>query len=152
MRHALAATVLVTGATFACADAPPADEAPPEEPAAEAAQETPDVTILEPAEGAEIEGPSVTVRLGVENLQIALAGDMTEGTGHHHLYLDADLTSVDEPIPSVEGSIVHMGDGSSEFTFENVEPGAHRIIAVVGDGLHVPLQPLVVDTVNFVVR
>jgi len=45
-----------------------------------------------------------------------------------------------------------MGDGSSEFVFEGVAPGEHRLIAVVGDLVHMPLQPWVVDTVTFVVR
>ena len=55
-------------------------------------------------------------------------------------------------MPTVPGSIVHLGDGSSEFTFENVTSGQHRIIAVVADAVHVPLYPWVVDTVTFTVR
>jgi hypothetical protein len=45
-----------------------------------------------------------------------------------------------------------MGDGSSTYSFTEVEPGEHRVIAVVADGVHVPLQPWVVDTVHVVVR
>ena len=45
-----------------------------------------------------------------------------------------------------------MGDASSEFTFEDVGPGEHRLIAVVADGFHVPLQPWVIDTATFTVR
>lgn len=108
------------------------------------------VTIVTPMEGAEIAGSTVTVQLS-SDVDIQPAGDMTEGTGHHHLYLDADLTSPDEPVPTVEGSIIHMGDASSSFVFEGVEPGEHRIIAVVADGAHFPLQPWVVDTVTFTV-
>ena len=81
-----------------------------------------------------------------------MAGDTTPNTGHHHLFLDRNLSSPDIPIPAEPGFIVHMGDGSTSFTFENVTPGAHRLIAVVGDGLHIPLQPWVTDTVRFVVR
>lgn len=110
------------------------------------------VTIVEPANGAEVTGTSVTVRLAVAGFPIVQAGDMTPGTGHHHLYLDADVTDITVPVPAVPGSIVHMGDGSSEFTFEEVSPGQHRLIAVVADGAHVALQPLVVDTVVFTVR
>jgi hypothetical protein len=88
----------------------------------------------------------------VEGFPIVEAGDMTSGTGHHHLYLDADLTAADEPVPAVAGSIVHMGDASSVYTFEGVPPGEHRLIAVVADGAHFPLQPWVVDTINFTVR
>jgi hypothetical protein len=110
------------------------------------------VTITEPANSADIMGNTVTVNLSVAGFPIAQAGDMTPGTGHHHLFLDADVTSPTEPIPTVPGSIVHMGDGSGTFTFENVPAGQHRLIAVVADGVHVPLQPWVVDTVMFTVH
>lgn len=110
------------------------------------------VTIVEPANGADIMGTTVTARLNVDGFPIVEAGDMTPGTGHHHLFLDADITDPSEPIPTVPGSIVHMGDASSTFTFENVSPGQHRLIAVVADGAHVPLQPFVVDTVVFTVQ
>jgi len=109
------------------------------------------VAIIEPANGSTVQGPVVTVRLQTD-VPIAIAGDMTPGTGHHHLFLNLDVSPQGEPIPSVPGAIVHMGDGSSEFTFDAVSPGPHRLIAVVADGAHVPLQPLVVDTVNFTVQ
>jgi hypothetical protein len=110
------------------------------------------VSILEPANSADIMGRNVTVRLSVAGFPIVQAGDMTPGTGHHHLYLDADLTAATVPVPTVPGSIVHMGNGASEYTFENVAVGPHRLIAVVADGAHVPLQPWVVDTIVFTVH
>jgi len=110
------------------------------------------VTILEPANAAEIMGSTVNVRLTVAGFPIVQAGDMTPGTGHHHLYLDADFDDVTVPVPTVPGSVIHMGNGASEYVFENVAAGQHRLIAVVADGAHVPLHPLVVDTVNFTVR
>jgi hypothetical protein len=45
-----------------------------------------------------------------------------------------------------------MGTGVSEYTFDSVAPGPHRLIAVIANGVHVPLQPWVVDTVNFTVH
>jgi len=133
----------------------PADDAAQEEtppPAAAPAAGARSVTILEPAEGATITGSSVTVRLAATGVPIVPAGDLTPGTGHHHLYLDADVTPPTDPVPTVPGSIVHMGNAASEFRFDSVQPGNHRLIAVVADGVHVPLQPWVVDTVNFTVR
>ncbi len=115
------------------------------------ASEPPTVTIVSPADGSFQEEKDVEVVLRT-TVPIAKAGDMTPGTGHHHLYLDADLGDMTQPVPSVPGSIVHMGDGSQSYTFQNVGSGTHRIIAVVADGAHVPLQPPVVDTVEFVVE
>jgi hypothetical protein len=113
---------------------------------------SPTVTILEPTDGAQVEGPDVLVRFEVAGVRIVPAGDTTAGSGHHHLYLDHDLTDPTQPVPTIPGAVVHVGTGATEVLLEGVAPGEHRLIAVVGDGLHVPLQPWVVDTVRFVVR
>jgi len=126
--------------------APQAGEAEP------VAAETATVRIVQPAEGAAVEGPGLRVILEIGGMQIRPAGDMTPNSGHHHLYLDHDLTDPTQPIPAIPGQVIHMGDGSSEFVFEGVTPGEHRLIAVVGNHIHFPLQPWVVDTVSFVVR
>ncbi len=154
MKNVLRTTVLTltSALAFACGGEPPADTVD-----AEAAVEAPaaamgSVSIGAPAEGATIMAGAVTVTLTVDGVQIVPAGELTSGTGHHHLYLDADLTPADVPVPSVPGVIIHMGDGSAEYTFENVGPGSHRLIAVVADGVHVPLNPMVVDTVMFTVN
>jgi len=152
------ALLLIPLAGAACAqDAPePAAEAPEAPPAADApaasGTATVTVAILEPAESAEVAGPSVHVRLTAEGIQIVPAGQLVPGPGHHHLYLDADLTPPEAPVPTIPGQVIHLGTGVSEYTFESVAPGAHRLIAVVADGVHVPLQPWVVDTVTFTVK
>lgn len=109
------------------------------------------VQIVQPADGSTVEGPRVTVRLATD-VPLAIAGDMTPGTGHHHLFLDGDLSPQAQPIPTVPGTVVHLGDAATEFTFDAVSPGQHRVIAVVADGAHVPLQPFVTDTVIFTVE
>jgi hypothetical protein len=109
------------------------------------------VTITNPAENAVLEESDVVVWLE-STVPIVPAGDMTPGTGHHHLYLDADLGDMTQPVPTVPGSIVHMGNAAREYVFENVSTGSHRVIAVVADGAHVPLQPLVADTAHFIVE
>ncbi|MBW3535295.1 MAG: DUF4399 domain-containing protein [Gemmatimonadetes bacterium] len=110
------------------------------------------VTIAEPADGDTVQGPEVHVTLDAAGFTVTMAGDTTPNSGHHHLFLDADVSEPGVPIPAEEGRIVHMGDGSSEYTFTNVSPGEHRLITVVGDALHVPLQPWLVDTVTFTVQ
>src|SRR5688500_18368171 len=136
--------VLALSAAFALgltACGAPADDAAQEEtppPAAAPAAGARSVTILEPTDGATITGSTVNVRLAAAGVPIVPAGDLTPGTGHHHLYLDADLTPAAQPVPTVPGSIVHMGNAASEFRFDSVAPGTHRLIAVVADGVHVP--------------
>jgi hypothetical protein len=110
------------------------------------------VHITEPADGATIEGNSVRVVFEVENLEVVPAGVMDPGTGHHHLVVNADLTPADQPIPAIEGSHIHFGLAQTEYEMTDLAPGDYTIIAVVADGVHVPLQPWVVDTVRFSVR
>ena len=137
----------------ACApDAEPDAEQVNAAPTSGEAEIVAEVAIVEPAQGAMVEGATVRVRLEASGVRIVQAGDTTSGTGHHHIFLDDDLSPAGQPVPSVPGRIIHMGDGSAEYVFEDVEAGEHRLIAVVADGVHVPLQPWVVDTVSFTVR
>ena len=151
MKNVLALSAALTLGLAACG-APADDAAEEETPPSAATAGTMSVTILEPTDGATVTGPVVNVRLAAAGVPIVPAGDLTPNTGHHHLYLDADLTQAGVPVPTVPGSIVHMGNAASEFRFDSVQPGQHRLIAVVADGVHVPLQPWVVDTVTFTVQ
>ena len=109
------------------------------------------VQIVLPAEGPFEEGSSVMVTLEVSGLTIAIAGTTDPGTGHHHLMIDRDLPVGGLLIPSFPGQ-VHLGQGQVEYEIEGLDAGEHRVIAVVGDGTHIPLDPWVVDTVTFVIE
>ncbi len=109
------------------------------------------VQIVLPAEGPFEEGSSVMVTLEVSGLTIAPAGTTDPGTGHHHLMIDRDLPVGGLLIPSFPGQ-VHLGQGQVEYEIEGLDAGEHRVIAVVGDGTHIPLDPWVVDTVTFVIE
>lgn len=110
------------------------------------------VRIVEPKQGATVTGTSVHVVLEATGIEIAPAAEQRAGTAHHHLFLDTDLTAGDVGIPAGMPGIVHLGKGQSEYTFEGVKPGPHRLIALLADPNHVPLKPLVVDTVRFTVK
>ncbi len=140
----LAAGALVL-VLVACGDAPESGQggAP--------AAAGPSVQISQPADGATVAGGSVLVTLEVSGLTIAPAGTMDPGTGHHHLVVDAALPAGGMPIPSTPGVHIHMGQAQTEYELTDLTSGEHTVIAVVGDGAHMPLVPTVVDTVRFVV-
>jgi hypothetical protein len=133
----------------ACADAPESGEGSAS--SEEMAAASPSVRIVQPAAGTRVGGGSVLVTLQVSGLTIAPAGTMEPGTGHHHLVVDAELPAAGVPIPSTPGVYIHMGQGQTEYELTDLEAGEHTVIAVVGDGAHIPLTPWVVDTVRFVV-
>ncbi|HEU5261933.1 MAG TPA: DUF4399 domain-containing protein [Gemmatimonadales bacterium] len=113
---------------------------------------SPQVRIVHPGDGDTLTATEIQVVLQAQGVEIVPATENRPGTGHHHLLLDVDVTPLDEKIPQGVTGIIHLGRGQSDFTFTDLAPGEHRLIAVVADGDHVPLKPPVVDTVRFVVR
>ncbi|HYT05065.1 MAG TPA: DUF4399 domain-containing protein [Gemmatimonadales bacterium] len=109
------------------------------------------VKIAAPASGATVTGP-VTVKLQATGVEIVPATDERPGTGHHHLFVDRDVTPVNDTIPKGVTGIIHLGRGQTEFVLDSLKPGPHRVIAVVADWRHIPLKPLVADTVKFTVK
>ena len=109
------------------------------------------VTITSPSAGDTIRGPAVHVTLAVTGVELAPVAEQRPGTAHHHLFLDVDAVIANGPIPLGVPGIVHLGQAQTEFHWDSVAPGRHRIIAVLADPGHVPLTPLAVDTVTFVV-
>jgi hypothetical protein len=105
------------------------------------------VRITEPPEGATVPGPALRVVLEASGVEIAPVAQGREGTAHHHVFLDADVTPAGEAMPVGRSGIVHLGGGQTEYTFDSVPPGRHRVIAVLGDLRHVPWQPPATDTV-----
>ena len=126
------------------------DQAEEQMPEAEVAA-APSVMIVEPANGAEVDVGPVLFVMETEGLEIMPAGTMDAGTGHHHLVVDGDVDWA-LPIPNDPGVHYHMGLAQTEFTIEDMAPGEHRVIAVVADGVHIPLDPPVSDTITVVVR
>jgi len=109
------------------------------------------VKITAPPNGATVSGP-VKITLVATGVEIVPATIERPGTGHHHLFVDRDVTPVNDTIPRGVTGIIHLGRGQTEFVLDSLKPGPHRVIAVVADWNHVPLKPLVVDTLRFTVK
>ena len=92
------------------------------------------------------------VTLSASGVELAPAADERPGTAHHHLFLDVETTPLDQKIPAGVTGIIHLGRAQTEFHWDSVAPGTHRIIAVLGDWQHVPLVSAATDTVRFVVQ
>src|SRR6266478_791203 len=109
------------------------------------------VEITEPANNATVSSP-VKIVLKTTGVEIVPATDERPGTGHHHLFVDHAVTAPGDTIPRGVTGILHLGRGQTEFVLDSLTPGPHRVIAVVGNWRHIPLKPLVVDTVRFTVK
>ncbi len=96
------------------------------------------VFIIEPKDGATVKSP-VTVKFGIEGMEIAPAGADKPNTGHHHLLIDTALPDLAEAIPKDETHI-HYGKGQTEATIE-LKPGKHTLQLLLGDKNHIPHDP-----------
>ncbi len=96
------------------------------------------VFIIEPKDGATVSSP-VTIKFGIEGMEVAPAGSDTPHSGHHHLLIDAPLPPLGEAIPKDE-SHVHYGKGQTEATVE-LKPGKHTLQLLLGDKNHIPHDP-----------
>ncbi len=110
------------------------------------------VEIVSPTEGAVVDEANVRVVLQANGVEIAPASEDRPGTAHHHLFVDRDVTPLSDTIPAGVLGILHLGRGQTEFVLEELAPGQHRVIALLADGDHVPLDPPAADTVRFTVR
>ncbi len=90
------------------------------------------------ADGDTIASP-VVVRFGLSGMGVAPAGTEAEGTGHHHLIVNAELPSLDEPIPSDENHR-HFGKGQTETSLE-LPAGRHTLQLLLADHNHIPHNP-----------
>lgn len=110
------------------------------------------VTIAGPADGDTVRGAAVHVTLSASGVELAPASEEREGTAHHHLFLDVDTGPLDQKIPQGVTGIIHLGRAQTEFQWDSVAPGPHRIIAVLADWRHIPLVQAATDTVRIVVQ
>ena len=100
------------------------------------------VFIIAPVDGSTVSSP-VQLKFGISGMEVAPSGDFTEGTGHHHLLVDAELQDASLPIPTSD-SYLHFGKGQTETSLE-LDPGPHTLRLVLGDGAHVPHDPPVMS-------
>lgn len=104
--------------------------------------------IMAPAEGSTLKTSNVRVVMSAKGINIAPVAQSKAGAAHFHVFLDVDASPSDEPIPQGPG-ITHLGDGKRELRLENVAPGTHRVIVVLGDNAHVPVKGQKADTTYF---
>jgi hypothetical protein len=98
------------------------------------------VFFITPVDGATVSNP-IDIEFGIEGMSVVPAGVNEPFSGHHHLLIDTELPSLDQPIPA-DLNHVHFGDGSTS-TQITLAPGEHTLLLLLGDHLHVPHDPAV---------
>jgi hypothetical protein len=114
------------------------NESPEDSPQAERIASTAKMTIVEPAQGAEITGPKMRVVINLEGGKIVpeATKDIKPDEGHMHLSLDGQLATMTYGL-----------DQEIE-----VEPGRHILQAEYVAGDHAPFNPRIIQARQIVVK
>lgn len=93
------------------------------------------------------------VQFGLKGMGVAPAGANFEHTGHHHLLINTDISTVNfkMPLPSTE-KIKHFGKGQTE-TIVRLPKGKHTLQLLLGNFVHIPHdKPVVSEKITVTVR
>ena len=118
--------------TPAVQDAPTMQAATPPAPAAPSVA-GPRVFFSTPADGATVTSP-FTVQFGVEGMAVDPAGEIKEGSGHHHLIINGTVISTGTVVPADETHI-HYGQAQTEAEI-SLEPGEYTLTMQFANGAH----------------
>lgn len=103
------------------------------------------VFFISPTDGAEIKGPAVDgkvevkVKMGVEGIDLAPAGEQKPASGHHHIIVDGQFIAMGTVVPKDEKHL-HYGKAESEATIA-LTPGPHTLTLQFADGAHLSYGP-----------
>lgn len=92
----------------------------------------------EPSDGAVVVSP-FKVRFGLEGMKIGPVGDLTAGTGHHHLVINGNALTKGEVVPFDEKHM-HFGKGQTEAELK-LPPGEYMLTMQFGNGAHQSYGP-----------
>ena len=76
----------------------------------------------------------VHVVFGVEGMTVQPAGEIVEGTGHHHVIVDGAFSEKDQVVPA-DSTHIHFGKGQTE-TDLPLKQGEHTLILQFANGIH----------------
>lgn len=107
------------------------------------------VGFVEPKDGAAVTSP-VKVKFAVDGMQVAPAGDMSAGTGHHHLIIDGKALPKGEVVPT-DATHLHYGKGQIEAEVP-LPPGKHTLTMQFADGAHRSYGPEMSKTITVNVK
>jgi hypothetical protein len=91
------------------------------------------VYFIEPADGSTVTSP-VKVKFGLKGMTVRPAGELVEGTGHHHLLINTAGPKLGEVIPA-DDKHRHFGKGQTE-TEIALPPGDYVLKMQFADGNH----------------
>ena len=75
------------------------------------------------------------VEMGTDKIKVDTAGPVVAGSGHHHLFIDAEDSLMAGTVVPKDSTHLHFGKGQTE-TVIKLSPGKHKLTLQFADGLH----------------
>jgi len=91
------------------------------------------IDFVTPKDGDTVTSPFM-VKFAVKGMDVAPAGEIKPGTGHHHVLIDTDPVPENAVIP-MDAQHKHFGKGQTE-TELTLPPGEHSLSLQFADGAH----------------
>jgi hypothetical protein len=93
----------------------------------------------------------VKVEMGVDKMKIDTAGPVVAGSGHYHIFVDAEDSLASGTMIPKDSTHLHYGKGQTEATIP-LTPGKHKLTLQFADGLHRSYGSQMAATVNVNVK
>ncbi len=92
----------------------------------------------------------ITIKFGAEGIKVQPAGEIVQGSGHHHLIIDGSAVPAGQVVPA-DANHIHFGKGQTETEVE-LTPGKHKLTLQFANGAHLSYGPQVSDTIDVNVK
>jgi len=91
------------------------------------------VAFVMPQDGANV-GQDVHIVMSVDGMKVHKAGELINGTGHHHVVIDGGFVPKGDVVAK-DATHKHFGKGQTETTL-HLTPGEHTLTLQFADGHH----------------
>ncbi len=108
--------------------------------------------FIAPMDGETVSG-KIKIKFGLAGMGVAPAGVERDNTGHHHLLINTDVSSLDlgKPLPASD-KVKHFGGGQTETEIE-LPAGEHTLQLLLGNHAHIPHdQPVMSEKITIIVK
>jgi hypothetical protein len=93
----------------------------------------------------------VKVEMGVDKMKVDTAGPVVAGSGHYHIFVDAEDSLSSGTMVPKDSTHLHYGKGQTEASIP-LSPGKHKLTLEFADGLHRSYGSKMATTVNVNVK
>jgi hypothetical protein len=114
------------------------------------------VFFVSPADGVVIRGPlvdgkvDVKIEMGAKGVVVEPAGEVKDGSGHHHILIDVAGVEKGTAVPTDEHH-VHFGKGQTDAVVP-LAPGRHALSLQFADGAHRSYGPAMTSSIAVTVE